>query len=100
MAPRIAIPLPHSGDKPYAERALPQYEAAVRNAGGEPVCISLDDPSATLREQLETCHAVLLPGSKADVDPQKYGEARDAHTVDADRKRDEVDELRLQHAYD
>ena len=32
--PRIAIPVPHSGDREYAERALPQYEAAVRGAGG------------------------------------------------------------------
>ena len=100
MAPRIAIPLPHSGDSAYAERALPQYEAAVRTAGGEPVRISLDAPTATLYEQLETCDAVLLPGSKADVDPQKYSEARDPHTAEADRKRDDVDELLLQHAYE
>jgi len=32
-APRIAIPVPHSGDREYAERALPQYENAVRGAG-------------------------------------------------------------------
>ncbi len=43
MAPRIAIPVPHSGDREYAERALPQYEEAVRMAGGEPVRISLDE---------------------------------------------------------
>ena len=35
--PRIAIPVPHSGDREYAERALPQYEEAVRGEGGEPV---------------------------------------------------------------
>ena len=40
--PRIAIPVPHSGDREYAERALPQYEEAVRRAGGEPVRIELD----------------------------------------------------------
>jgi len=35
MAPRIAIPVPHSGDPEYAERSLPQYERAVEIAGGE-----------------------------------------------------------------
>ena len=30
--PRIAIPVPHSGDREYAERALPQYEEAVLGA--------------------------------------------------------------------
>ena len=28
-APRIAIPIPHSSDPEYAERAIPQYERAV-----------------------------------------------------------------------
>jgi hypothetical protein len=37
MAPRIAIPVPHSFDSEYAERALPQYERAIVLAGGEPV---------------------------------------------------------------
>ena len=100
MAPRIAVPIPHSGDGEYAERALPQYEAAVRVAGGEPVRISLDEDSAAINQTLDSCDAVLLPGSKADVDPAKYGAQRDLHTADADRKRDAVDELMLQHAYD
>jgi len=39
MRPRIAIPVTHSADKEYAERALPQYEHAVEVAGGEPVRI-------------------------------------------------------------
>ena len=42
MPPRIAIPMPHSIDREYAERAIPQYERAVELAGGEPVRIPLD----------------------------------------------------------
>jgi putative glutamine amidotransferase len=98
-APRIAIPLPHSGDRKYAERALPQYEDAVRQAGGEPVRIELDLPPAQVMKQIERCDAVLLPGSRADIDPQKYSAERHPKTAPADPKRDTVDELLLQDAY-
>lgn len=99
MLPRIAIPMPHSGDREYAERALPQYEAAVRGAGGEPVRIELEQTPAEVAKQVERCDAVLLPGSRADVDPQKYHAARHEKTASADAKRDAVDELLLEDAY-
>ena len=98
-APRIAIPVPHSSDREYAERALPQYEEAVRMAGGEPVRIELDLTPAEVRTQLENCDAVLLPGSGADVDPQKYGAARHEMTAAADGPRETVDAFLLQDAY-
>ena len=44
--PRIAIPMPHSFDPEYAERAIPQYERAVELAGGEPVRIPLGRTAA------------------------------------------------------
>lgn len=98
-APRIAIPVPHSGDREYAERALPQYEDAVRLAGGEPVRIELDQTPVQVMKQIERCDAVLLPGSRADVDPQKYRAERHDKTASADAQRDMVDELLLQDAY-
>ncbi len=98
-SPRIAIPMPHSGDRDYAERALPQYEAAVRGAGGEPVRIELDQAPAEVLKQAERCDAVLLPGSRADVDPQKYNATRHEKTAEGDAKRDAVDELLLADAY-
>lgn len=99
MRPRIAIPLPHSGDREYAERSLPQYEHAVEMAGGEPVRIPLDRRPAEVMKLIEGCDAVLLPGSKADVDPAKYDAPRHAETAAADVGRDTVDELLLQDAY-
>ena len=103
IAPRIAIPVPHSGDnesdRDYTARALPQYEKAVRAAGGEPVRIELDQAPARVMEQIERCDAVLLPGSRADVDPARYGAVRHEKTAPADTKRDVVDELLLQDAY-
>ena len=97
--PRIAIPLPHSSDPEYAERAMPQYERAVELAGGEPVRIPLDRSPAEVMKLIERCDGVLLPGSKADVDPAKYGAAKHEKTDPSDPKRDTVDELLLQDAY-
>jgi putative glutamine amidotransferase len=97
--PRIAISVPHSGDRAYAERALPQYEEAVRLAGGDPVRIELDQTATETVKQIESCDAVLLPGSRADVDPKKYNAEPHPKTAPADVQRDAVDELLLQHAY-
>jgi len=68
-------------------------------AGGEPVRIPLDQPPAEVMKLIERCDAVLLPGSKADVDPAKYDAPRDPQTAPADAGRDTVDELLLQDAY-
>ncbi len=99
MKPRIAIPLPHGTDPEYAERAIPQYERAVELSGGEPVRIPLNRTPAEVMKLIEHCDGVLLPGSKADVDPAKFGAARHPKTEAADPKRDTVDELLLQDAY-
>src|ERR1051325_4231590 len=99
MAPRIAIPMPHSTDLKYGERAIPQYERAVELAGGEPVTIPLDKTPAEVMKWIERCDGVLLPGSNADVDPAKYDAPRHQKTDAADPKRDTVDELLLQDAY-
>lgn len=99
ITPRIAIPVPHSADREYAERALPQYEEAVRQAGGEPVRIELAQSAAQVMKELERCDAVLLPGSGADVDPKKYAAERHPKTAAADTLRETVDHLLLQNAY-
>jgi len=99
MPPRIAIPMPHSFDREYAERAIPQYERALEQAGGESVRIPLDQTPAAVRKLIERCDAVLLPGSKADVDPARFNTPRSPHTAAADPHRDAVDNLLLQDAY-
>jgi putative glutamine amidotransferase len=98
-APRIAIPMPHSIDREYGERAIPQYESAVRQAGGEPIRIPLDQTAAEIKKMIENCRGVLLPGSNADVDPAKFGAARSPRTAAADPRRDAVDALLLEDAY-
>ncbi len=99
MAIRIAIPLPHSLDPEYAERAMPQYERAVALAGGEPVRVRLDQSASEVRKVMGQCDGVLLPGSKADVDPSRFRAARSPHTAVADPRRDAVDDLLLADAY-
>jgi putative glutamine amidotransferase len=97
--PRVAIPLPHSSDREYASRAIPQYEEAITQAGGEPIRIPLDQPQEEIKKLIATCDAVLLPGSKADVDPAKFHAPPSPETAPADVPRNTVDELLLEDAY-
>ncbi len=99
MKPRIAIPLPHGADSEYAARAIPQYERAIELSGAEPVRIPLDRTPAEVMKLIERCDGVVLPGSKADVDPAKFNAERHPKTNPADSRRDTVDELLLQDAY-
>lgn len=100
MRPIIAIPLPLSTDSAYVERALPQYEDAVRRAGGEPVRVPLDRSRDEVMSIVRGCHGVLLPGASADVDPGKYGTEKYETTEASDPKREAIDELLLEHAYE
>ncbi|HMK31050.1 MAG TPA: gamma-glutamyl-gamma-aminobutyrate hydrolase family protein [Terriglobales bacterium] len=99
MRPRIAVPLPHSQKPDYNQRSLPQYMQAVEAAGGEAVMIPLDRPNAEIARLVTTCDAVLLPGSPADLSPEKYGATKRKETNPADPGRDNVDELLLQDAH-
>src|SRR4051812_36998982 len=99
MPPRVAIPMPHSTDYAYSERAIPQYERAVTLAGGELVRVSLDLAADELKQVMKRCDAILLPGSNADVDPSRFKQTRSAYTAVADPRRDEVDNLLLEDAY-
>src|SRR5271166_517555 len=99
MKPRIAIPVPNSRRPLYVSIALPQYGRAVRNAGGEPVVVPLNASSAEIAQVVKACDGVLLPGSPADVDPEKYGAQRNPATAPPDPYRDNTDELLLQDAF-
>jgi putative glutamine amidotransferase len=96
---RIAIPEPCSYDLEYSGRALPPYLRAIEAVGGEPVVVPLKSSPEEIAKIVASCAAVLLPGSKADVDPQKYGAKKAPETAPADPPRDAADELLLQDAY-
>ena len=96
--PRIAIPEPTSHDIPYNERSWPQYAEAVAASGGEPVKIPLAAAPSEVARLASSCEGVLLPGSGADVNPEKYGQAPIPECAPADPAREAVDELLMQDA--
>jgi putative glutamine amidotransferase len=96
--PRIAIPEPKSGDSAYNDRSWPQYAAAVEASGGTAVKIPLSATPTEVAQLAASCEGVLLPGSGADVDPEKYGQERIPECAPADPAREAVDELLMQDA--
>ena len=61
--------------------------------------IELSQTPTEIAKAISQCQAVLLPGSSADVDPEKYNAQRHPKTAPADQLRDAADELLLQDAY-
>jgi putative glutamine amidotransferase len=97
--PRIAIPVPTSFDLDYNQRSWPQYAAAVERSGGEAVDIRLDLSPARIANLINSCQGVVLPGSGADVNPQKYGQDAIEACAPPDPARENVDELLIQDAH-
>ena len=99
MPPRVAIPVPTSNDAEYNRPNWEAYAEAVRASGGSPVKVELNLSPAQIAELANSCQGVLLPGSPADVNPEKYGREREDRTAPADLPRENVDELLLQDAH-
>jgi putative glutamine amidotransferase len=104
MPVHIAIPEPASSQFvsdaiAYNQRSLPQYLHALYSAGATPIPIPLHETPQRIAKILTTVHAILLPGSGADVDPQKYGESPIAACAPPDPARTAVDELLIQDAF-
>jgi putative glutamine amidotransferase len=98
-SPRIAIPEPNSMQPDYNERSWPQYAKAVEASGGTPVRVPLSESPANVARLVASCSGVLLPGSPADLNPQKYGQQAIPKCAAADPAREAVDELLLQDAF-
>jgi putative glutamine amidotransferase len=97
---RIAIPEPTSFDTAYNQRSLPQYLAALHSAGATPILVPLHESPQRIARILSTTAGVLLPGSGADIDPAKYGEARNPLSADPDPARAAADELMIHDAFE
>ena len=74
------------------------YYRAIREAGGEPVPISLAQDAASVRRIAEGLDGFALTGSPADVDPAHYNAARDPETADPDPARERTDRTLIEHA--
>src|SRR5579883_1742186 len=90
--PRIAIPEPTCTQPEYNERSWPQYAEAVQQAGGIPVRIPLHATPTEVARLASSCQGILLPGSPADLNPQKYGQQRIKECAEPDPAREAVDE--------
>src|ERR1700748_1023801 len=99
MKPRIAIPQPTSTNSDYNRRSWPQYASAIERSGGHPVEIPLRATPVEIANLINTCQAILLPGSPADVNPHKYGQDPIPECAPTDNPRENVDELLLQDAH-
>lgn len=98
MSIRVAIPEP-SIDTEYNQRSLPSYIASLHSAGATPILVPLHERPDRVAKLLSTTQGVLLPGSRFDADPQRYGETPIAACNPADPARTAVDELLLQDAF-
>jgi putative glutamine amidotransferase len=98
MAVPVAIPVP-SSDPDYNGRSLKPYLDALHAAGLTPVVVPLGESQERVAGLLTGVHGVLLPGSRYDIDPQRYGERATPECGEADPPRTAVDELLLQDAF-
>lgn len=97
--PRVGIPWRTRDEERQGNvEKLDDYFQAVRRAGGAPEHISLGLDDRELEKQAAKLDAFVLPGSPADVNPARYGEARHVKTRALDADRDRTDSRLLQHA--
>jgi len=99
MSVHIAIPEPTSSHANYNEHSMPPYLASLRAAGATPVIVPLRARQESVARLLAGVQGVLLPGSRFDVDPQRYGEDPIPECAEPDPPRAAVDELLLQDAF-
>ena len=99
MALRIAIPEPSSLDTEYNQRALPPYLAALHSAGAVPLVVPLHERPDRVAKLLAETHGILLPGSRYDVEPERFNEDRIPACGPSDPGRTAADELLLQDAF-
>jgi len=99
MPVHIAIPEPTSCDAAYNQRSLQPYLFALHAAGVTPILVPLHERQDRVARLLTGVQGILLPGSRFDVDPERYGAERIPACGEADPVRTAVDELLLQDAF-
>ena len=97
--PRIGVPWRTSIEESHGRRrAYDRYLRAVREAGGEPVEVSLSLPPGEVNRLAESLDGFVLPGSPADVEPRRFGGAAHAQNSTPDKRREHTDGGMLDHA--
>ena len=97
--PRIGVPWRTSHEEMQGRRsAYEKYLRAVREAGGEPVEISLSLAPAELERTARFLDGFVLPGSPADVEPRRFGSTPHAKDAMPDKRREQTDDRLLDYA--
>lgn len=97
--PRIGIPYRTRKEELTGDFGkIEAYIRAARQAGSEPVVISLGLAPEHLKKIAQTLDGVLLSGSPADVDPARYGVPKRPESAEADPYREQTDFALLDHA--
>jgi putative glutamine amidotransferase len=98
--PKIGIPWRTSQEEAAANLPkIQNYVDAVREAGGEPVLLSLAQQEG-LHAKLAELDGFVLPGSPADVNPADYGATNRGKSEAPDTLREETDRTILGHAFE
>jgi putative glutamine amidotransferase len=97
--PRVGVPWRLAQEEAANDRRkIDKYLRAVKDAGGEPVLLSLLLSPQELQRQAAELDAFVLTGSPADVAPAHFHAKRHPATVDADFARERTDFALLEHA--
>jgi putative glutamine amidotransferase len=98
---RIGVPFRTLEEERAGEaksKKLEYYYRAIRQAGAEPVPISLAIPSGVLIELCSSLDGFALTGSPSDVNPTRYHEERHRQTAVSDAAREKTDGTLIYHA--
>lgn len=101
-SPRLRVGVPYrtrNEEVTGLSARLANYLEAVRQAGAEPVPISLLLAPDELGALARTLDGVVLTGSPADVDPARFGATRQPECDDPDVDRERTDFALLEHAF-
>ena len=98
--PRVGVPFRTAAEEAASKRdRYDHYLQAIRQAGGQPIEVSLRSTSADLEKLAASLDAILLPGSPSDVDPSRYRAAHHSATASADPARERTDFALLDFAF-
>jgi putative glutamine amidotransferase len=98
--PRIGVPYRTRNEEVSGKSdRMRRYLDSVRQAGGDPVEISLGHSAEELQKLAATLDAVLLTGSPADIDPGRFGALREPQSADCDVDRERTDFALLEHCF-
>jgi putative glutamine amidotransferase len=92
QAPRIGVPYRTRREEATSGTdKIEKYLEAVREAGGQPVPISLAVSPGGLASLTSSLDGIVLAGSPADVEPSRYSAPRHAKCAEADDDRERID---------